>query len=74
MRFLSAGNSAGPWPKPSRSSQYHLLTDGTHLYTQSSAREIVDILKNSNQPILGICLTDVSRQVRGRDCLRKILR
>ena len=47
-----------------RSSEYHLLTDGTHLYLQSSAKEVMDMLKNSNQPILGICLTDAMRQVR----------
>jgi hypothetical protein len=54
-----------------RSSQYYLLTDGTHLYIQSSARGIVDTLKNSNQPILAICLTDASRQVRARIASRK---
>ena len=36
----------------SRSSDYHLLTDGTHLYLETSAQQIVDILKNSDQPIL----------------------
>ena len=43
---------------------YHLLTDGTHLYLETSARQIVDILKNSSQPILGVCLSDAVRQVR----------
>src|SRR5215472_11876771 len=28
-----------------RSSEYHLLTDGTHLYLESSAKEVMDILK-----------------------------
>jgi len=46
------------------SSEVHLLTDGTHLYLETSARQIVDILKNSTQPILGICLSDTVRQVR----------
>jgi GMP synthase-like glutamine amidotransferase len=31
---------------------------------ETSARQIVDILKNSSQPILGICLSDAVRQVR----------
>lgn len=48
----------------SRTSEYHLLTDGTHLYLETSARQIVDILKNSSQPILGVCLSDAVRQVR----------
>jgi DNA-binding transcriptional MerR regulator len=47
-----------------RNSAIHLLTDGEHLYLETSAKQIVDILKNSNQPILGICLTDAVRQVR----------
>jgi DNA-binding transcriptional MerR regulator len=47
-----------------RNSEIHLLTDGKHLYLETSAKQIVDILKNSNQPVLGICLTDAVRQVR----------
>jgi DNA-binding transcriptional MerR regulator len=46
------------------SSEVHLLTDGTHLYLETSARQIVDILKNSDQPILGVCLTDTVRRIR----------
>jgi len=49
----------------------HLLTDGTHLYLETSARQIVDILKNSKQPILGICLSDAVRQVRAEVVARK---
>ena len=45
-------------------SEYHLLTDGKRLYLETSARQIVDILKNSDQPILGVCLSDAVRQVR----------
>src|SRR5215471_19564290 len=32
------------------SSEYHLLTDGTHLFLRTSARQVVDLLKNSQQP------------------------
>lgn len=46
-----------------RSSEYHLWTDGTHPYLGSSARKVVDILKDSNRPILGICLTGAVAQV-----------
>ena len=48
----------------SGASEYHLLTDGSTLYLETSARQIVDILKNSRQPMLAICLTDTVRQVR----------
>lgn len=45
-------------------SDYHLLTDGKTLYLETSPRQIVDILKNSRQPMLTICLSDTVRQVR----------
>jgi DNA-binding transcriptional MerR regulator len=45
-------------------SEYHLLTDGTSLYLETSAQQIVDILKNARQPMLAICLSDTVRRVR----------
>src|SRR6476646_4664345 len=48
----------------SGASEYHLLTDGQSLYLETSARQIVDILKNSRQPMLAICLSDKVREVR----------
>ncbi len=51
-------------------SDYHLLTDGDHIYLETSAQQVIDILKNSRQPMLAICLSDTVRQVnaelRGR--------
>ena len=71
MRFLDRECGKGLAEIVSRSSDVHLLTDGTHLYLETSARQIVDILKNSNQPILGICLSDAVRQVRADVVARK---
>lgn len=48
----------------SGSSDYHLLTDGHTLYLETSPRQIVDLLKNSRQPMLSICLSDTVRRVR----------
>ena len=48
----------------SGSSGYHLLTDGDNLYLETSARQIVNILENSRQPMLAICLSDTVRRVR----------
>jgi DNA-binding transcriptional MerR regulator len=48
----------------SGSSSYHLLTDGRSLYLETSPQQIVDILKNSRQPMLAICLTDTVREVK----------
>jgi len=64
MRFLDREFGKGLAEIVGRNSDVHLLTDGTHLYLETSARQIVDILKNSRQPILGICLSDAVRQVR----------
>src|SRR6202161_1753316 len=71
MRFLEREFGKGLAEIVSRNSDVHLLTDGTHLYLETSARQIVDILKNSAQPILGICLSDAVRQVRADVLSRK---
>jgi len=71
MRFLEREFGKGLAEIVGRSSDVHLLTDGKRLYLETSARQIVDILKNSNQPILGICLSDAVRQVRAEVVARK---
>jgi len=71
MRFLQREFGKGLGEIVGRNSDVHLLTDGTHLYLETSARQIVDILKNSSQPILGICLSDAVRQVRAEVVARK---
>jgi DNA-binding transcriptional MerR regulator len=71
MRFLQREFGKGLAEIVSRNSELHLLTDGKHLYLETSARQIVDILKNSSQPILGICLSDALRQVRAELTARK---
>jgi DNA-binding transcriptional MerR regulator len=72
MRFLAREFGKGLAEIVGRNSDVHLLTDGTRLYLETSARQIVDILKNSAQPILGICLTDAVRQVRADVVARKM--
>jgi DNA-binding transcriptional MerR regulator len=71
MRFLQRELGKGLAEIVGRNSDVHLLIDGKHLYLETSARQIVDILKNSAQPILGICLTDAVRQVRAEVVARK---
>lgn len=44
-------------------SDVHLLTDGESIYLETSPTQIVDILKNSQQPMLAICLSDTLRRV-----------
>jgi len=62
---LAATVSASP------EQEYHLLTDGTHLYLRTSARQVVDLLKNARQPMFDICLSDEVRRVRGEIQSRK---
>ncbi len=64
MRFLQREFSKRLAETVTGSSDYHLLTDGRTLYLETSARQIVDILKNSRQPMLAICLSDTVRHVR----------
>ncbi len=56
----------------SSASEYHLLTDGRHIFLEDSARGVVDLLKNSRQPMLAVCLSDtVQRIVAGIKVARK---
>ena len=55
-------------------SEYHLLTDGRRIYLENSERQIVDLLKNSRQPILSICLTDAVQEVRAEIYKRRTVR
>ena len=45
--------------------EYHLLTDGHAIYLEDSARGVVDLLKNSQQPMLSVCLSDTIQRVCG---------
>ena len=71
MRFLRREFGKSLAEIVDHNSEYHLLTDGIHLYLETSASQIVDLLKNSDQPILGVCLSDAVRQVRAGVVSRK---
>jgi DNA-binding transcriptional MerR regulator len=64
IRFLQREFSKRLAQTVTGTSDYHLLTDGKSLYLETSPQQIVDILKNSRQPMLAICLSDTVRQVR----------
>jgi DNA-binding transcriptional MerR regulator len=49
----------------SAGAEYHLLTDGRNIFLENSARGVIDVLKNSRQPLLSICLSDTVQQIRG---------
>ena len=45
------------------SSDYHLLTDGKNIFLEDNQKKIVDLLKNSRQPIIVVCLSDQVRRL-----------
>ncbi len=64
VRFLQKEFSKRLAETVGGSSNHHLLTDGRSLYLETSPQQIVDILKNSRQPMFAICLSDTVREVR----------
>jgi DNA-binding transcriptional MerR regulator len=64
IRFLQKEFSKRLAETVGSSSNYHLLTDGRSLYLETSPQQILDILKNSRQPMFAVCLSDTVRQVK----------
>lgn len=71
IRFLQQEFGTSLAATVGAASEYHLLTDGTHLYLRTSARQVVDLIKNSRQPMFDICLSDEVRRVRAEIQARK---
>jgi DNA-binding transcriptional MerR regulator len=46
------------------SQEHHLLLDGKHVYLESDSRQIVDLMRNTDQPMLLICLTDTISRLK----------
>lgn len=45
-------------------SEFHLLTDGKNIFLENSTEGVIDVLKNSRQPLLAVCLSDTVQRVR----------
>ena len=71
IRFLQQEFGTSLAATVSGASDYHLLTDGTNLYLRTSARQVVDLLQNAQQPMFDICLSDEVRRVRAEIQARK---
>jgi DNA-binding transcriptional MerR regulator len=71
IRFLQQEFSKRLAETVGSASNYHLLTDGRNLYLETSPQQIVDILKNSRQPMFAICLSDTVREVKAMVSGRK---
>jgi DNA-binding transcriptional MerR regulator len=66
IRFLQRELSRRLVETVGAASEYHLLTDGRHIFLEDSARGVVDILKNARQPMLAICLSDTVERIQSR--------
>ena len=44
--------------------EHHLLLDGRRIYLETDSRQIVDLLRNTRQPMLLICLSDAVKPLR----------
>jgi DNA-binding transcriptional MerR regulator len=71
IRFLQQEFGTSLAATVTASAEYHLLTDGTRLYLRTSARQVVDLLKNARQPMFDICLSDEVRRVQAEIRSRK---
>jgi hypothetical protein len=64
MKFLQKEFGRRLAEAVSNGSEYHLLTYGKRIYLENSERQVIDILKNSRQPLLAVCLSDAVKEVR----------
>ena len=64
MVFLQRELGKRLYQSASTNSQIHLLTDGKNIFIKDSPESIVDVLKNSRQPILAVCLSDTVQRIQ----------
>lgn len=64
MAFLQRELGKRLYESASTNSQIHLLTDGKNIFIKDSPESIVDVLKNSRQPILAVCLSDTVQRIQ----------
>jgi DNA-binding transcriptional MerR regulator len=72
MRFLQRELGKRLIETVTAGSDYHLLTDGKRIYLENSEHQVIDILKNSKQPVLAVCLSDAVREVHAEIRLQKL--
>jgi DNA-binding transcriptional MerR regulator len=44
-------------------SDLHLVTDGSSIYLEDSSTRIIDLLKNADQPMFLVCVTDQAKRL-----------
>jgi len=66
VRFLKKEFGRRLYEKASSGVQYHLLAGGRKFFLRTSAEQVVQLLKDSLQPLLGVCLSDAVTRVRSQ--------
>jgi len=74
LRFLQRELGKGLSDALTNGGEVHLLTDGKKLYLEDNHKNIIDILKNSRQPIISVCITDQIKRLTADGTLKKIMR
>lgn len=71
LAFLNQELGSGLVEAAQDGGEVHLLTDGENLYLERNHREIVDILKNASQPLIGVCISDQVERLTAKVEVRK---
>ena len=74
LRFLHRELGRGLYEAVRNGNEMHLLTDGKNIYLEDSHKNIVDILNNSEQPLISVCITDQVRRLTAGEAIKKIMR
>jgi DNA-binding transcriptional MerR regulator len=61
MRFLKRELGRRLADVVAKGGEYHVLTDGKSIYLRDSAQGVVDVLKNAQQAMFAVCLSDTVR-------------
>jgi len=64
IRFLQQELGKRLYETATTNAQVHLLTDGKDIFIKDSPGSIIDVLKNSRQPILTVCLSDTVQRIQ----------
>lgn len=63
LRFLRRETGVRLSRLASGASEYHLLLDGRNLYLETDSKQIVNLIRNTTQPVFVICLSEAARRV-----------
>jgi len=63
LRFLRRETGVALSDLAVGNSEYHLLLDGKNLYLETDNGQIVNLIRNTYQPVFVICLSEAARRV-----------